>query len=195
MKMPRQSRPSMPAARAAFGDDSAPEETAKGPKPATQAGAFSRHQAKEEKPKPRTSKIMPAFDPGANPVDPGTTANTAAKGKWVVPAAAFSVIVVAVLVAGVVTRERLPIEQLRALYPYGFSGARGPYGQLAPPADEVDYHFVETVDCDTHTECLRYTFEAGSFSGGMVIGREPDQTWSRVTDEKLPFPATAPKQP
>ncbi|HEY3451957.1 MAG TPA: hypothetical protein VGK67_36700 [Myxococcales bacterium] len=185
-----------PNATMMLGADSlAPEETAKAPKPVT-AGAFTRQHAKEAKEKELETR-RPSKPSTAAIADPSATANVSApaKGKWVVPAVAFALIAVVVLIAGAMTRERLPVEQLKALYPYGFEGARGPYGQLAPGADEVTYTFAGAVDCSSHAECLRFRFEGGNFSGTMIVGKEEDGTWSRATDDGLPFPATAPKQP
>ncbi len=172
-----------------------PPEVARPSRPSSPAaGAFSRQQAKAEKDKPRTSKVVRA-QPAPDAAAPNAVApNAAAGGKWLVPAVAFGLIAAFVITLGVVRRERVPVVQLQALYPYGYAGARGPHGQPAPGAEEVDYSYQGSVECSTHVECLRFRFEAGGFSGGMVIGREPNGLWIRVADEDLPFPATAPKE-
>lgn len=170
--------------------DSLPE-AAKPSPAAAAAGAFSRAQAKESKEKLRTSKMISTL--GAAEEGTNVTVGAANKGNRLVVMAALGVVAVVVLVAGIVTRQRVVPEQLKALYPYGFEGARGPQGAPVPGADEVTYTFVGSVDCDTHAECLRYRFEGQNFSGGMIIGRDSTGSWTRIKDEDLPFPATAPK--
>jgi hypothetical protein len=80
------------------------------------------------------------------------------------------------------------LAELRQVYPYGFSGATGPRGERAPPANEVDFTFVEQVSCTRHgaPECLLYEYSKGGFKGSMVLQKQGNR-WLAIGVEGMPF--------
>ena len=79
---------------------------------------------------------------------------------------------------------------LKLAYPYGFEGKRGPKGEVAPGANDVQFSFVADIaSCGAkHTKCQRYQYQGGDgFKGTMLLGKTSDKQWERVGSEGMPF--------
>lgn len=105
---------------------------------------------------------------------------------------ACALVVGAVIVGAyfVLANDRPEESDLRLVYPYGFHGKRGPKGEVAPGANDVQFKLVgEVPSCGSdHGKCLRYRYTGeGGFAGSMLVGKSRDKMWERVGDEGMPF--------
>jgi hypothetical protein len=94
----------------------------------------------------------------------------------------------------VLANDRPEDGDLRLAYPYGFQGKRGPKGEVAPGASDVQFKLLgEIPGCGgSHTKCLRYRYTGeGSFNGTLLMGKTRDKQWERVGEEGMPFKPVA----
>jgi hypothetical protein len=156
---------------AVLGLEPAPAEPVK-----QKAGAFSRKH-------PDQAQVTTTLgDESSSPRLAGGNGKKLAIGVAVVVGS----IVVLALLFGSGSKPSEP--ELQLAYPYGFNGAHGPRGEVAPPAPEVKYTYQEEVTCNKFERCLRYQYSKGEFQGTMVVGKDPTGHWVRASDEGMPFP-------
>ncbi len=195
-KGPQKPAPPLPGLGDGDPDDpEADESTARRPAPNV-PGAFSRRRQGEKDPTAPDAQLgdpdlYEATKTGVKPQDP------------VARRRLMRVVLVAALLCGAVllvglyqaTRERPMLEELRACYPYGFEGARGPHGEDAPGAEYVEYEHLGEVECASHPVCLRYRYTGlNGFTGTMVVGKALAGSWERVGDDGCPFPPPRSKE-
>ncbi|HCF56853.1 MAG TPA: hypothetical protein DFS52_02515, partial [Myxococcales bacterium] len=104
----------------------------------------------------------------------------------------------ATLAAGIVYQvatsvgDEPDVAELRLLYPYGFTGAHGPRGELAPGAGQVEFELLGEAPCRAGSSepCLQYRYSSGSFSGTMLV-KSSSLGWQLGSDEGMPFRAAS----
>jgi hypothetical protein len=189
---PAASRPSPSVAK----DETKPIESieeATEKKPPPQAGAYSRRNSKEVTAAAQAEKDDDAPRPLENTMT--RLRRMDAKSRRL-----FSVVIFLGILAigGAVTlliwsgmRERPDVAELQVIYPYGWKGAHGPRGEVAPGAMQVSFKLVEEVPCGSHTTCLRYRYTGPKeFEGSMLVGKQAGGGWVRVDNEGKPFRPT-----